>query len=86
MQAPVKLMLQLSSEYIGAFEKLIAAYGQIGDCLPRLDRLSDAYKDNHDFQQVLAVVYDDILTFHQNAYKFFRRPGKPSHRRHVDGI
>lgn len=62
-------------DYIGAFEKLIAAYGRIAENLPRFDRLSLAYRNNHDFQQVLAVVYSDILEFHRYAYKFFRKNG-----------
>jgi hypothetical protein len=60
---------------MSAFEKLIAAYKQIADALPRFDRLSAAFKDNPDFQQVLGIVYADILAFHERAYKFFKRPG-----------
>jgi len=43
--------------------------------LPRFDRLGAALQDKPDFQQALAVVYSDILTFHENAYKLFRRNG-----------
>lgn len=43
--------------------------------LPRFDRLGTALQDKPDFQQALAVVYSDILTFHQHAYKLFRRNG-----------
>ncbi|KAI9791132.1 MAG: hypothetical protein M1816_004363 [Peltula sp. TS41687] len=73
--APVKLMLQLASDYTTAFEKLITAYGQIADVLPRFDRFSAAFKENHDFQQVLGFVYADILEFHGRAYQFFRKRG-----------
>jgi len=69
------MLLQLATDYLGAFEKLIAAYGRIAENLPRFDRLSNAYKNNPDFQQVLAVVYSDILEFHRKAYKFFRKNG-----------
>jgi hypothetical protein len=44
--------------------------------LPRFDRLGTALQDKPDFQQALAVVYSDILTFHEHAYKLFRRNGK----------
>jgi hypothetical protein len=70
------MTLQLSADYLGAFEKLIAAYGRIAENLPRFDRLSDAFKDSPDFQQVLATVYSDILEFHRKAYKFFKRNGE----------
>jgi len=71
----VKLILQLASDYMGAFETLITAYSDIANVLPRFDRLSAAFKDNHSFQQILAGVYVDILEFHERAYKFLRRPG-----------
>lgn len=66
---------QLASDYNTAFEKLITAYDQIADVLPRFDRLSAAFQDNHDLQQVLGFVYADILDFHGRAYRFFRRRG-----------
>ncbi|KAF4546252.1 uncharacterized protein LTHEOB_4249 [Lasiodiplodia theobromae] len=71
--APVKLMLQLSMDYVDALDKLIDAYRKIADSLPSLDRLSSALKDNHDFQAVLADLYGDILEFHRYAYKFVTR-------------
>jgi hypothetical protein len=69
-------MIQLASDYVDAFDKLIVAYSQIAKALPRFDRLSAAFSDNADFQQILALVYTDILTFHECAYKFFRRRGR----------
>ncbi|CAG5139587.1 uncharacterized protein ALTATR162_LOCUS520 [Alternaria atra] len=47
--APVKLMLMITVDSISAFEKLIEAYGKIGDMLPRLDRLGNALVDDHNF-------------------------------------
>ncbi|ORY00158.1 hypothetical protein BCR34DRAFT_606363 [Clohesyomyces aquaticus] len=70
--APVKLILQISSDFQNAFEKLIEAYGKIADALPRFDRLDAALKHDHNFQAVLALVYTDILDFHRRAYKFVR--------------
>jgi hypothetical protein len=58
---------------LSAFEKLIEAYGKIADLLPRLDRLSAALGADVNFQNVLALVYSDILEFHRRAYKFVRR-------------
>ncbi|EMD86414.1 hypothetical protein COCHEDRAFT_1116517 [Bipolaris maydis C5] len=71
--APVKLMLTIAVDSISAFEKLIEAYGKIADMLPRLDRLNHALADDHNFQNVLALVYSDIVEFHRRAYKFVRR-------------
>ncbi|KAI1562867.1 hypothetical protein PtrEW4_009731 [Pyrenophora tritici-repentis] len=73
--APVKLMMKLASDHISAFETLISAYAQIAENLPRFDRLRNAFRNHPDFQQLIAVVYSDILEFHRQAYKFFRKSG-----------
>jgi hypothetical protein len=67
--------LQLASEHRHVFEALLNAYSEIGAALPRFDRYDQAFKENKDFQRVLATVYGGILEFHQRAYKFFRRRG-----------
>lgn len=69
--APIKLMLQLASDYSSSLQKLLDSYAQICDTLPRFDRLSVAFKNNVHFQKVLAMFYADILEFHRQAYKFF---------------
>lgn len=43
--------------------------------MPRMDRLASALVDAN-FQNVLALVYADILEFHRRAYKFVRRKCK----------
>lgn len=70
--------MQLASEYTSIFEKLVTAYAQIAEALPRFDRFEEAFRGNPAFQDVLAVVYADILEFHRRAYKFFRRRGQSS--------
>lgn len=67
------VMRQIASDYMSAFDKLIAAYEKISESLPRLERLNAALKDNPRFQVLLALVYADILEFHRRAYKFFRQ-------------
>lgn len=59
-----------------SFESLISAYTQIAEALPRFDRLALTFKDNVQFENVLALVYVDILEFHRRAYKFFTRRGQ----------
>ncbi|KIW69456.1 hypothetical protein PV04_05333 [Phialophora macrospora] len=70
--APIKLMLQLATQHLSSFDKLMDAYVKIADALPRFDRYSAAFPEK-DFQNVLAFVYTDIIEFHRRAYKFFRR-------------
>ncbi|PON26980.1 NACHT domain-containing protein [Trichoderma gamsii] len=71
--APIKLMLQITSNYLDSFDKLIDAYGRIAETLPRLNNLGDAFKDNPTLLTKLSLYYVDILEFHRRAYKFVRR-------------
>ncbi|ERF69533.1 hypothetical protein EPUS_01862 [Endocarpon pusillum Z07020] len=70
---PMKLMLQLSSQYIHVFDKLLDTYRDIANVVPRIDRLRAIFGDSDDFRRSLSLVYVDILDFHQRAYKIFRR-------------
>ncbi|KAK2037492.1 hypothetical protein LZ31DRAFT_170235 [Colletotrichum somersetense] len=71
--APITLILRVASEYIEAFEKIIDGYSRIAASLTRFEVLSLAFANDHNLQQSLAAFYDDILQFHQHAYKFVRR-------------
>ncbi|RYP76705.1 hypothetical protein DL770_007179 [Monosporascus sp. CRB-9-2] len=71
--APVKLMLQITLDYLVAFDKLVEAYARIADTLPRIETIGDAFKDNPSMLTKLALYYADILEFHRRAYKFVRR-------------
>ena len=70
---------QIGQGHISALEKLIDAYAMIGEAMPRFDRLSAAFKDDGEFQQVMGLFYEDILEFHRRAYKFFRQRGEKLH-------
>ena len=67
---------QIFDRHITAYEKVIEAYSQIVQSLPRFDRLSNAFRDQPEFQGVLADVYTDILDFHLEVHKIARRSGK----------
>ena len=70
-------VVKMASDHANAIEKIVVAYGRIGEILPRLNRLGSALcKDEDDFQHVLAILFADILEFHGEAYKFLRRPGE----------
>lgn len=58
---------------MSAYQKFIKAYGDIADALPRFDKLSEALKNERDFQHLLANFYCDILEFHSRTYKFIRQ-------------
>ena len=67
---------QIGQGHISALENLIDAYAMIGEAMPRFDRLSAAFKDDIEFQQVMGLFYEDVLEFHRRAYKFFRQRGE----------
>ncbi|KAF4635514.1 hypothetical protein G7Y89_g2570 [Cudoniella acicularis] len=73
--APIKLVLQVSFDYIEAFRIIMDAYAQIAESLPRFSSLSESLKANAEFQETLAVFYADILRFHEEAYRLIRRSG-----------
>ena len=54
-------------------DKILKAYADIADVLPRMDRLKSTFGDTAEFQQVSGLIYSDVIEFHQRAYKMFRR-------------
>ncbi|KAK4194211.1 hypothetical protein QBC40DRAFT_291183 [Triangularia verruculosa] len=71
--APIKLMLQIGSDYLAAFDKLLEAYDRIAATLPRIKDLGEAFKDSPTLLPKLALYYADVLEFHRRAYKFVTR-------------
>ncbi|RYP39263.1 hypothetical protein DL768_010728 [Monosporascus sp. mg162] len=70
---PLKLILQIATDYVYALEEIVKAYSSIGDCLERFNILYDAFTENESFQQTLAVFLADIAGLHKEAYKLVRR-------------
>ncbi|KPM37326.1 hypothetical protein AK830_g9237 [Neonectria ditissima] len=73
--APIKLILQIASDYVLAFERIVAAYSRIAESLTRFEILSKALTKSPEIQETLAIFYADILRFHREAYVFVRRSG-----------
>ena len=69
---------QLASQYTTVFDKLLDAYKQISEELPRIERLRRTFSKDEGFDRALGLVYGDIVDFHGRAYKFFRRRGIPT--------
>ena len=68
-------MSQLASQYTTVFDKLLEAYKQISQELPRIERLRRTFGKEEGFDTALGYLYADIVDFHGRAYKFFRRRG-----------
>ncbi|KAK1246773.1 hypothetical protein MKX08_000575 [Trichoderma sp. CBMAI-0020] len=71
--APIKLVLEISADYIKAFESIIQVYHRLAEPLARFSIFDRAFSSNKEVQKALAVYYSDILKFHGEAYKFIRR-------------
>ena len=68
-------LIKLASQYTNVLEKLLDAYKQIAEELPKVDRLRQTFGKDEGFQKALGLIYGDIIEFHGRAYKFFRRRG-----------
>lgn len=67
--------LQTAQHHVHAMDKLLTAYGSIGNALPRLTRYGETFPNNYDFQQLLASLYGDIIDFHTRAFRLLQKPG-----------
>ncbi|KAF8241747.1 hypothetical protein K440DRAFT_608219 [Wilcoxina mikolae CBS 423.85] len=64
---------QLSSKFTESFDRLLDACQKIGENLPRFVRFAGIFKYSDRIQNVIALLYDDILEFYRRTLKFFRR-------------
>ena len=67
------LSVKLARNYSNVMEKILQAFSDISEALPRLDRLKATFPEDTNFNQVVGLIYSDIIEFHRRAYKFFRR-------------
>ncbi len=69
----IDLLGKLARNYASVMEKILQAFSEIADVLPRLDRLKATFPEDTNFNQVVGLIYSDIIEFHRRAYKLFRR-------------
>lgn len=71
---PMKFCLHVASTWADSFDILLDAYQRLAENIPLFGDYQTIFESNTKMQDVLAVVYEDILEFHQTALRFFRRP------------
>lgn len=79
LRAPILMSLtrkQIADEYVPSFEKLIEAYSQIANHLPQFGHWSEASQYTSGFSILISSLYTDLLEFHRETYRLFRRCGK----------
>ena len=68
--------VQIASTWTDALEILLDAYEQIGEQIPLLQQFHALFKENEHMQRVLALMYSDIIDFHQRAVRMFSDPSR----------
>lgn len=56
-------------------DKLLDAYQQLAGAMPNFSRVQRRFESDSSYPELLAMFYSDILEFHREAYKIFRRNG-----------
>ncbi|KAH9990747.1 hypothetical protein F4779DRAFT_609911 [Xylariaceae sp. FL0662B] len=73
--APIKFVLKAVQDCTNALEKILVCYSKIGSHMPRFTRFAGVFPKDHEFQQLLAFLFEDIIDFHRKAYSMIRKPG-----------
>lgn len=55
---------------------MIEAYQRIGEDMPLFSQYQDLFDANPYMRHVLQLNFEDLLEFHSEALKFFRRTSK----------
>ena len=66
---------QIAGSYSEALNDLLDAYQEIGEHMPLLEQYEPYIKSNPYLQEIVSLIYSDILTFHRKAMKHFRQRG-----------
>jgi len=61
---------------VDAFEYILSAYEDIGECLPLYSQYEEYFHSNPHMYKMLGYVYKDLLTFHAQVYKVIKGPSK----------
>ena len=67
---------QVASTFAQAFEALLDAYQDIGECIPLLAQYESHVRESPHMHSILGLIYSDILEFHQKAMQYFKKNSK----------
>ncbi|KAF2686439.1 ankyrin [Lentithecium fluviatile CBS 122367] len=70
---PAKFMLLVAGAYSDALNTLLDAYQEVGENMPLLMQYEALVSQSPSLQEILGLIYKDILTFHGKAMKHFRQ-------------
>jgi len=71
----MKFLLQVTSNFVNAFDAILDMYQDIGEQINILERYQALFdwKENTHMKTVLEMIYTDILDFHAKALSYFRQ-------------
>ena len=64
---------QVASNYFDGYDQLLDAFYEIGSCLPQFHDIASIYQGSDAIANYLALLYAEIIEFHYQAMRFFRR-------------
>ncbi|KEZ43202.1 hypothetical protein SAPIO_CDS4876 [Scedosporium apiospermum] len=70
---PMKFLLQVTSNFVNAFDALLDMYNEIGEQLGLLGKYQSLFCEKPHMMNVLEMIYVDILEFHAKALSYFRQ-------------
>lgn len=67
---------QTARTWADSFDILLEAYQSLGENFPLLHHYAGLFRDNKEVENVLGLIYEDILRFHSSALRMFSRSSR----------
>lgn len=72
----MKFLLTVTKECAEVFNILLDAYHRIGETIPQFQQYETLFVNNAHVRRALGFIYEDILNFHKEALRYFRKSGQ----------
>jgi hypothetical protein len=69
---PIKLLIHLSSNFVKSLDAILDVMSLVGEKLPVIKDYAKLYAENQRVNDVLALIFRDVLEFHLAALKILR--------------
>ncbi|KAF5508489.1 hypothetical protein CGCF413_v002621 [Colletotrichum fructicola] len=70
---PWKFLLQNVDSLFTAFDEILDTYDQLGQTLSLVLQATELFPEDKQMVKVVASIYDDILAFHREAFRYFQK-------------
>ncbi len=64
---------QVANTFAESFDTLLDAYEQLGENIPLFIQYKQLFHSDSRMNSILALIYEDILEFHQAALRVFQK-------------